>query len=80
MDDPVLARMTEVVRILTAMSHGEGLIGVDHAFVRSIFMEDGGLATSGVGEASGPNRGNVAAERALVDAVRGFDSEPKTES
>jgi len=67
--DPALARMTEMVGTLVKIMDFQ-LIAVDLADVRTVMRDSGGRGAIGIGEASGPGRAVVAAQRAIRDLER----------
>jgi cell division GTPase FtsZ len=76
MPDPATRQMTAIVRMMTGMAMGEGLIGVDLCDLRSVLRDSGtetARAAYGVGEASGPcgsGRAIAAARLAIADLQR----------
>lgn len=53
-----------IVRNLSSLITGDGLISIDFADIRTI-MAEGGAAVIGIGEASGENKAREAAEKAM---------------
>lgn len=68
--DPSLDAMTRAVRAIMDLINRPGLIGLDFCDIDAVVLRGGGRGVCGIGEASGPNRARLAAERALAEVIQ----------
>lgn len=68
--EPGTGAMAAAVRAIVSLMNRPGLIGLDFCDIDAVVLRGGGRGVHGVGEASGPDRARLAAERALADVRR----------